>query len=358
MKKETVPTPTLTPPNVYDFAVEHSEIPVLNWPLKGEIEDRRILLGFGDFWTWSYCGELPKKHTGVDLKANVGEDVYAAYDGVVKKVYTLSSKHKWGKGVVIEHSGFTTTYMHVNPVVNEDAHVNKGQKIAIIGSIDVDNHLHFGVRNSAYSDVSKRGALPQKHGDSDYDKEGHFTGCKKDPLFPDKFIDPMKLKYGLEKSETAPKVAKPVLTYPLKITPEKDKYYVGDTLTARFSITNKGTKPITLDKLLVGGRFNDGKLPNGEFPDFTPQSTTLPPNGQYTGTLTLTQPGNYQFFVAYYIENPTTEEKKLLNEDNWNTCVDLGDGLTDEDRIEYIEVFSLPEGQERTLKSILQFINL
>ena len=123
---------------------------------------------------------------------------------------------------------------------------------------------------------------------------------------------------GLEKSETAPKVAKPVLTYPLKITPEKDKYYVGDTIRVEFTVKNVGGAPITLDKLLVGGRFNDGKLPNGEFPDFTPQSTTLPPNGQYryNGTLTLTQPGNYQFFIAYYIENPTPEEKELLDENN------------------------------------------
>jgi len=138
-----------------------------------------------------------------------------------------------------------------------------------------------------------------------------------------------------------PLEAKPVLTSPLRITPEKDKYYVGDTLRAEFTIKNIGGAPITLNKLLVGGRFNDGMLPNGEYPDFTSQTTTLQPNGQYiyTGTLTLTQPGNYHFFIAYYIENPTSEEKKLLDGNNWNTCVDLGKGLTDADRIEDIRVF-------------------
>jgi len=138
-----------------------------------------------------------------------------------------------------------------------------------------------------------------------------------------------------------PLEAKPVLTSPLRITPEKDKYYVGDTIRAEFTINNIGGAPITLDKLLVGGRFNDGMLPNGEYPDFTSQSTTLQPNGpyRYTGTLTLTQPGNYHFFIAYYIENPTSEEKKLLDGNNWNTCVDLGEGLTDADRIEDIRVF-------------------
>jgi hypothetical protein len=52
--------------------------------------------------------------------------------------------------------------------------------------------------------------------------------------------------------------------------------------------------------------------------------------------LTLTQSGNYHFFIAYYITNPTPDEKKLLDENNWNTCVDLGEGLNHTDRIKNI----------------------
>ena len=143
--------------------------------------------------------------------------------------------------------------------------------------------------------------------------------------------------YHIPREPTEP-AAKPVLTSPLEITPTKDTYYVGDTLTAEFTITNIGEVPIALDKLLLGGRFNDDKLPNGEYPDFTFNSVTLQPNVpyKYTGTLTLTYSGNYHFFIAYYIENPTPEEKALLDENNWNTCVDLGEGLTDEDRTEEI----------------------
>ena len=131
--------------------------------------------------------------------------------------------------------------------------------------------------------------------------------------------------------------AKPVITSPLKITPEKNKYYVGDTLTAQFTITNKGIKPITLDKLTVGGRLN-GNCPDDKCPDFTFRSTTLQPNVPYiyAGTLTLTQPGGYHFFIAYHIEDPTPDEKKLLDENNWNTFVDLGEGLTHTDRIKNI----------------------
>ena len=181
--------------SVYAFGSEtEPTIPTLKCPLGGNIENRQILLGFGDIWTWTYCGGLPKKHTGVDLNACVGENVYAAYDGKIVKIYDLSPVHNWGKGVIIEHTGFTTSYMHVNPVVNEGDCVIKGQKISTIANIGGNEHLHFGVRSSTYSDISKRGALPQKHGDSDY-QDGRFTGCKSDPLFPEKFVDPMKLKY-------------------------------------------------------------------------------------------------------------------------------------------------------------------
>jgi hypothetical protein len=153
-----------------------------------------------------------------------------------------------------------------------------------------------------------------------------------------------------------PAPALPVLTSPLVITPTKNIYNVGDVLEAEFTIKNVGDKPITLDKLLVGGRFNGGKLPNGEFPDFTLQtSITLQPGWsyQYKGSLTLTQTGNYHFFVAYYIENPTAEEKKLLDENNWNTNIELGEGLNHKDRVrdiivlEEIDLLKLEEAINR-----------
>ena len=132
---------------------------------------------------------------------------------------------------------------------------------------------------------------------------------------------------------------KPVLVTRLEISPEAG-FLVGDTLTATFTIQNQGDAAITIDKLLVGGRFNGGTLPNGEFPDFTFQTVTLQPeqSHQYDGTLELTEAGNYQFLVAYYIENPTEEERKLLDENNWNTCINLAEELTDADRIENIAV--------------------
>jgi peptidylprolyl isomerase len=140
-------------------------------------------------------------------------------------------------------------------------------------------------------------------------------------------------------AEEGPACGIPVLISLLEISPGTP-YYVGDTLTAEFTIKNVGDAAITLDKLLVGGRFDGGTLPNGLFPDFTNESVTLQPgqSHMYEGALELTEAGNYHFFVAYYIENPTAEEKNLLDENNWNTCVQLGEGLTDADRVRGISV--------------------
>lgn len=137
-----------------------------------------------------------------------------------------------------------------------------------------------------------------------------------------------------------PAPALPVLTSPLVITPMKDIYNEGDSLEAEFTIKNIGDIPITLDVLTVGGRLN-GFIPSEGAPDFTFQSVTLQPDEsyQYQGSLTLTQIGSYNFFIAYRIENPTPDEKRLLDENNWNTWTELGEGLTHNDRVKNIIVF-------------------
>jgi predicted secreted protein len=133
----------------------------------------------------------------------------------------------------------------------------------------------------------------------------------------------------------------PVLVAPVQIS-SNGGYSVGDTLTARFTIQNQGTAAIHLDKLLFGGRFNGGTLPGGGFPDFSYSSVTLQVGQtyQYEGTLYLTDAGYYQFFVAYYIANPTEAEKQLLDSNNWNTCIDLAPGLTDNDRTWSVQVYA------------------
>lgn len=102
-----------------------------------------------------------------------------------------------------------------------------------------------------------------------------------------------------------------VITSPLEITPFKDTYYVGDILTAKFTITNRGTESITFDVLVVGGRD-----PTGEVVDFDKAcGITLNPSDSYDyqGFLTLPdKPGTYHFFCAY--QTP---------DGNWNTNIDV-----------------------------------
>ena len=138
----------------------------------------------------------------------------------------------------------------------------------------------------------------------------------------------------------------PVLVAPVQIS-SSGGYDVGDTLTARFTIQNQGTAAIHLDKLLFGGRFNyGGTLPGGGFPDFSYSSVTLQVGQtfQYEGTLYLTEAGHYEFFVAYYIANPTEAERVrcALDPSNWNTCIDLAPGLTDNDRTWSVQVIAAP----------------
>jgi len=120
----------------------------------------------------------------------------------------------------------------------------------------------------------------------------------------------------------------PVLISPLRIT------RTVDTLTAEFIVQNLGDSSITLDRLLVGGRFNGGTLSTGDYPDFPYESVTLARDEsyEYDGTMQLSEVGNYQFFVAYYIETPSEQERRLLDSNNWNTCIDLAGDLTDKDR--------------------------
>jgi hypothetical protein len=117
-------------------------------------------------------------------------------------------------------------------------------------------------------------------------------------------------------TQSAP-VAKPVITSPLEIT-VKDTYYIGDTLTAKFTITNRGTESVTFDVLVVGGRD-----PTGEVVDFEKSydiTLDLGNSYDYQGNLTLPdKPGIYHFFCAYHTEEHIPGE----DEYNWNTNIDV-----------------------------------
>ena len=89
------------------------------------------------------------RHTGVDLKTNPNDPIYAVYDGVV----TMSKNYYgYGKCIIIKHAdGMETLYSHNSKnYVKEGDKVKCGQKIALTGRTGraTTEHLHFEVRKN------------------------------------------------------------------------------------------------------------------------------------------------------------------------------------------------------------------
>ena len=87
----------------------------------------------------------------------------------------------------------------------------------------------------------------------------------------------------------------------LQLSPSSN-YLVGQPIGGTFSIANRNLKAVSIQKLLIGGRFGVGYCPNLKCPDFPAQTNISLAPGQvhsYSGTFTPSRAGNYNFFVAY-----------------------------------------------------------
>jgi len=116
----------------------------------------------------------------------------------------------------------------------------------------------------------------------------------------------------------------PTITSSLQLL-QSPPYHVGNTITAKFTITNKGSVSATFKVLTAGGRGPGGDT---DVHDFTHRTDITLGHGQpyyYQGDLKLTKTGNYHFFCAY--QTP---------DGNWNTSVPTKSGVTN---ILDIEVF-------------------
>ena len=85
-------------------------------------------------------------HTGLDIAANTGTNIYAAHSGTVTKAELFSS---YGNCVMIEEGDLVTVYAHCSSLlVKEGQNVNKGDVIAKVGMTGnaTGPHLHFEVR--------------------------------------------------------------------------------------------------------------------------------------------------------------------------------------------------------------------
>ena len=89
------------------------------------------------------------RNKGIDLAGRMGEPVQAAGAG---KVTYVGSLRGYGDFLVIRHnSDFISVYAHTSKIlVKKDQTVNKGQKIAELGSSDADQpKLHFEIRQQS-----------------------------------------------------------------------------------------------------------------------------------------------------------------------------------------------------------------
>ena len=86
-------------------------------------------------------------HTGIDLNASYGDNVYAYKKGVVE--YVNYSQYSYGNQVVIKHEdGTCSRYAHLSTIkVEEGQNVSCGQKIGEAGSTGNSTgvHLHFEI---------------------------------------------------------------------------------------------------------------------------------------------------------------------------------------------------------------------
>ncbi len=93
-------------------------------------------------------------HTGVDIAAPEGADIYAAYPGTVSQV---GESEIYGNYITMDHGGgLTTTYCHCSLILaQEGQRLRVGARIAEVGSTGVVTgpHLHFEARvNGDYID--------------------------------------------------------------------------------------------------------------------------------------------------------------------------------------------------------------
>jgi murein DD-endopeptidase MepM/ murein hydrolase activator NlpD len=91
-----------------------------------------------------------KMHTGIDLTAPTGTEVYATGDGkIIKTGYTPGG---YGKRIIVDHGfGYKTLYAHLNDIyVKEGQKVKRGELIGAVGNTGRSTapHLHYEVRKN------------------------------------------------------------------------------------------------------------------------------------------------------------------------------------------------------------------
>ncbi|MGN0212354.1 MAG: peptidoglycan DD-metalloendopeptidase family protein [Muribaculaceae bacterium] len=102
---------------------------------------------------YGYRPRFRRMHKGVDLRAAIGDTIYAAFDGKVR--LTKYERGGYGYYVIIRHTnGLETVYGHLSKfLVHPDETVKAGTPIALSGNTgrSFGPHLHFETRFMGYA---------------------------------------------------------------------------------------------------------------------------------------------------------------------------------------------------------------
>ena len=118
-------------------------------PVEGEISSK-----FGQ--REPTTSTVPKKHTGVDIAANMGTKILSSTGG---EVVLASEEGDFGKHLKIQIGEVSVIYAHCNNLyVKQGDQISQGQEIAEVGSTgnSTGPHLHFEIR------ISERTIDPEK----------------------------------------------------------------------------------------------------------------------------------------------------------------------------------------------------
>lgn len=101
----------------------------------------------GGYITSNFGARWGRHHNGIDISHNIGDPVYAAFDGIVKEA---SYKYSYGNKILLEHEGsIDTIYAHLDSFnVKVGDSVKKGDFIGRVGNTgnSTGSHLHFELR--------------------------------------------------------------------------------------------------------------------------------------------------------------------------------------------------------------------
>ncbi len=107
-------------------------------------KNQRITSKFG------YRRSFRRQHKGLDVKVQIGDTIYAAFDGKIRVVADQGRRTGYGKYVVIRHdNGLETIYGHLSKhLITENEYVRSGQPIGLGGNTgrSTGPHLHFETR--------------------------------------------------------------------------------------------------------------------------------------------------------------------------------------------------------------------